>query len=219
MRAVRAISRSPDRPRGRDRRRRGAALVEFVMCIPFLAFVIACIFFFGWAMMNQQHVWVSDRYTVWRDLYGWQEIHGTDGQVLSRGEALNLMFFANKADPVSVDGSGGWTPETISDLVTAAGERSAAAEELAQRSAEQSFPHGRTGEVAAEFPPTMAAWQHISGAIRSRHWREGVVWRRGEVSYLQIIQEQFLADLDEAVMDFQDPQLRDNLRALYRQRW
>ena len=198
------------------RARRGTVLVEFVMCIPFLALIIAAVFFFGWSMMNQQHVWVSDRYAVWRNQYGWQAYRSEDGNYLHPHEILNLLFFRQESTSVGIGGYGGVHPETIPAMVAAAGQHGRDAENLAYQSVEQRFPHGRVANVSAAFKPTMGAWRHLSGPIQSRHFREGVEWRRGQVSYLEVIRDLFMSELDEAA---ESCRLRDEIRALYLKRW
>ena len=199
--------------------RRGAAIVELAVCIPLIAVIIAMVFFLGFAMTNHQRVRLSARYTVWRDLYGWYEISDPPGRVLNRDEALNMIFFNYKADPVSIDGPHAMQPQTISDLVAAAGQMGAWPEEFADRTVAQSFPHGSCVKVSAKFPTTVKAWEDFTGAISSRHCRDGVEWRRSQVSYLQAIRDQFLADLDAAVMAVDDAGLRNSIQALYLEHW
>lgn len=189
------------------------------MCIPLIAVVIAMIFFLGFAMTNHQRVRLSAHYTVWRDLYGWPEISDPAGRTLNRSEALNMIFFNGRADPVSIDGPDVIHPQTISDMVAAAGQIGAWPEEFADRTVRQSFPHGSCAKVSAEFPTTVKAWKKFTGAITSRYCRDGVEWRRSEVSYLQPVRDQFLADLDAAVMCIDDDELRSSIQALYLKRW
>ena len=200
----------------RMRQRRGAVLIEFVMCIPLLGLVTAAIFFFGWAMMNQQHVRVSDRYATWRSLYGWQEYKSEDGNSLHPHEILDLLFFRDKATSVGIGGYGGVDPDSIPGMVEAAGTYGAHPENVARESVQNKFPHGRVANVSAGFKPILRIWQRLSGAIRSRHYREGVEWRRGQVSYLEVIRDLFMSELDEAARGCQ---LSDEIRALYLKRW
>ena len=73
--------------------------------------------------------------------------------------------------------------------------------------------------MAASFPSDVDPWRRFQGAIRSRHIREGVAWRRGQVSHLQAIRDQYLLDLDAAVSEIPDTGLQDDLRRLYLQQW
>ncbi|MHC4983662.1 MAG: TadE family protein, partial [Planctomycetota bacterium] len=68
-------------------------MIEFVLCIPLLAFVIMVIFFFGWAMSNQQQVKISGRYAAWGEVRG---------KGLASPQRLNSMFFSKEAGSVSV---------------------------------------------------------------------------------------------------------------------
>ena len=81
------------------------------------------------------------------------------------------------------------------------------------------WPRGRGAEVAAAFPSDIALWQKFQGRIRNRHGREGVEWRRGQVSYLEPIRDQFLYDFDNVVSSIPDATLQRNLRKLYLKTW
>ena len=182
------------------------------MVIPLMATIISLTFFFGWAMTNQQHVRVSGRYTAWRQA---RRAGGASG-----GD-LNRSFFAGRAEDPSVSGgsAAGRTQETITDLVRAAGDVSDPAYELAEQTAGAAWPRGVWARVAASFPSDVDLWRRFQGAIRSRRIREGVSWRRGQVSYLQAIRDQYLIDLAAAISEIPDAGLQDDLRRLYLQQW
>lgn len=198
-------------------KRSGTALVEMVLCLPFLAFIISVIFFFGWMRMNQQHVWAADRYAVWRSFYGWPAMQSEqDGHALSPDETLNELFFRNQAEGISIGGGAGDDPESIEGLVNAAGQLSSDAEALADHSAAERWPHARGGSVSAAFPTTQGLWRTFTRRIGGHCYREGVAWRRGQVSYLETIRDLFLADLDSVVRGCS---LKDELQALYLRQW
>jgi len=179
------------------------------MAIPLLAMVIALTFFFGFAMTNQQHVKASARYIPWRAV--------EDGSGVSADE-LNTMFFHERAE--SIGAVGGIGPdETLREIVDRASWESAPAGDLLDLCITEHWPHGRSASVSAEFPSSVAAWRRFTGAIRHGHVRDGVEWRRGQVSYLEPIRDQFLMNLDATILGIDDAPLRESLRRLYLQRW
>ncbi len=192
---------------------RGTAMVEFVMCIPLIAIIIAAIFFFGWGMKNQQHVKVSDRYKAWRDIL-------SSPQSPVSGEQLNRMFFYERADPVNVDSDSG-QPRTLQDLVAAVGDVSRSAESFAEQTVIYSWPRARTARVDAEFTPNVGAFDHLSGPIHHSHSREGLEWRRGQAGCRGQIREQFLDGLDSTLLAVPNPgqNLGAMVRRLYRNGW
>jgi hypothetical protein len=199
------------------RRRRGAALVEFALAIPILALVIALTFFCGYALTNKQHVTSACRYVVWSGAYG---------QPAPSDEEMNEMFLASKGRRIGID-QGGWPAATPDDLVDwAAGDYPPAGALMDQCIGDRSA-HGLWAELTAEFPSSVGAWQSLIGPRTGLHFRDGGHWTRGELSYLEPIREQFLADLDQAVMNIQQDQDSDSpmvnlagaLRGLYSQNW
>ncbi len=195
--------------------RRGAVMIEFALVLPFLALIIGLTFFFGWSMVNQQHVRSAHRYLVWRDFYGWDDPNRPNANPLTREETLNRDFFAGGANPLSLHGSHSVTPDAIEGLLNAAGSGSSDAYDLAVDSVQNRFPHGLRASVHADFPTTVALWQRFTGTIEGRHDREGRCWRRHEVNYLEALRDLFLTDFDNAVGRLQDAQLQDDLRSLY----
>ena len=195
--------------RSLERRRRGAVLVEFALIIPMLAGIIALTFFFGRAMMNQQHVRISSRYTTWRQVRAGQAVGAED---------LNTQFFNEGGADIEIHRGVG-PDDTLDDLVTRAGDTNEWAHALAENTVTGGWPRGATARVAAAFPSDVALWRQFQGQMHGRHGRDGVEWRRGEVSYLQAIRDQFLQELDQTVSGIPDQTLQGNLRALYLQRW
>jgi len=191
--------------------RRGAAMIEFVLVIPLLALIIAITFFFGWSLMNKQHVAVSDRYTAWREVL-------TGSQVTGRN--LNVMFFRDRAVDVDIHRGDG-PDETLSDLAAAAGYVSAGAETLARETAVERFPLGRAVNVAAEFPTQGGIWRQFTGAIHSTHARDGVQWRRGQASNQRVVAREFLGQVDDALGGIAAPgtKIGQFFRRLYLAGW
>lgn len=197
------------------RRRRGAALIEFVVIVPLLATILGLTFFFGWAMKNQQRVKVASRYHTWRALYcGSYPKHPTEGRHLT----LNEMLFDNTAGGVGTGGGQG-PIESLEELVESTAEKGGGAQNLAQTLVMEHCPRGRAGSVEAGFPTDVGIWERYRGPIYHRHTREGKEWRRGQFSYLEPIKDLFLQELDDVILDIAHPQLRENLRRLYLKRW
>lgn len=175
-----------------SRRRRGTALLEFVMSVPLFALVIMLIFFFGWSMTNQQHVKASSRYVAWRSV-----LTGSG----TSNEELNRLFFQQQApadENYRRGGSSGPT-DALEGLVAASGRHGAPVEELADRLVMRQFPHGRSTGMAVRFETTIDAWRQFTGRIHSRHTREGVEWRRRQARLGGALTEQFLFELDETL--------------------
>ena len=195
---------------------RGTALIEFAFIIPFIAFFLTMVFFFGWAMRNQQHVKISDRYTAWRDVRPKPPVTGTQ---------LNARFFRDEAGGVSI-GRGTGPTDTIRDLAAAAGGVSGAAEDLAVRVAvEGGFPRGKSARVAARFPPGIDAWRHLTSAIGTetithRHAREGLEWRcRNGCFCDDVLLDQYLRRFDRELPPSGANGLANVVRITYTYKW
>ena len=208
MRNCRAMRRTNRR---RAARRRGTAIVEFAVCIPLLALVVVVTFFFGWAMVNQQHVWTADRYACWRQV--------RTGTVPSDDE-LNRDFFGGKARNVATDRDGGTSvPEQgLVDDVAAA---NAAAGDLARGLVMDRFPKGLGVNAQAEFPTDVRVWQRYTGAIHSRSARIGVEWRWRQARCETVVADQMFTSLEGALQTFPAPGtvMGSFLRSLYRNGW
>lgn len=192
-------------------RRRGAAMVEFVACIPLLGVVLALTFFFGWAMNNQQHVWIADRYAAWRSVRG--------GAMATEGE-LNAAFFRNIARDVHVSGDGG-PSGTRRDFADAVASVNQPAGDLAAATVADHYPNGRRVWVSADFPPNVGAARHFSGVISHRFSRAGVEWRWPQVRCEVEVTDQFLPALDNLLAGMPAPadHLARMFRSLYRNGW
>lgn len=196
---------------GWRRNRRGTAMIEFVMALPLLLFVLVGTWFFGWAMMNQQQVRVSDRYTAWREVRG-------GGRV--RPDHLNERFFGERADPISIRRGQGpdWT---IQDLIGAAGDRGGQVQAYTEELIWDRFPTSRSARVDARFPSDIDLWNRLEGSIKSRHVREGWEWRRDEADCESAVRDVFLSDLHEELRALPMPANRFGrvVRHLYETTW
>ncbi len=191
------------------------------MALPLLAMVIVLTFFFGYTMINQQHVIAASRHVAWKAAY-------TGGQTPSF-EELSEGFYENKADSGDVSlGSG--PIETQRRLIRYVEEQgNVPATELIEICLDPTWPRGRDAKVRANFTTSIRAWQKLVGPRDHQHVREGLEWLRTppvgpseyyrQASYLEPIRDQFLPALDNAIKEIGDPQLREALISLYSQRW
>ena len=184
------------------------------MVFPFLGMLLGLIFFFGFALTNQQNVKACARYLCWRNVRGARGL-ARDGQTWR--QVLNGRMFDDKAAGISTSSKRG-PGETLEGLVEKVGELSRRSETLA-REATDGWPKSRSQKSSARFPTDVTLWEWFKGSIGKRHVREGNEWHRGKVSYLEPIRSQFLSSLDQAVLGIPDGTLQNNIRKLYTKRW
>ena len=195
----------------RATRRGGTAIVEFAVCIPLLALVVVVTFFFGWAMVNQQHVWTADRYAAWRQV--------RTGSVPS-DDSLNQDFFAGRARNVLTARDDG-TSRPEQDFVDDVAGDSGPAGDLARGLVLDRFPKGLGVHDQAEFPTDVAVWERYTGAIQSRSSRIGVEWRWRQARCETVVADQLLPTLDGTLQTLPNPAtgMGAFLRSLYRNNW
>ena len=189
------------------RHRRGAVMLETVMILPFLAVIIGLTFFFGRALRDQQRVQVAARHMAWRNLAAEPDY----------GKGYNEKMYQGHANPCDHGGGGGLDP-VRTDYIQKADAASARAGKLADQAVD-SWPDGVSDNASAGFPTEVGMWKWFKGDTHHSHSRAGVEWRRGQVSYLETIRDQFLMNLHHAVLNLPDMTLQANLQALYLQRW
>jgi len=198
-------------PRANRRRRRGTAMVEFVMCLPVLALVLALIFLLGWGLLHRQQVTVSDRYKTWRDLRA----------AAVSGQRLNELFYRNQAADVAVQADAGqW--QTHEDLTAYAGQASDHAGRFAEATVLDAWPRGREVRIAASFPIGLGSlFADLPNTIRGEHGRTGVEWRRGQAACRRQVLALYLDDLDAALdrVGGSAENLRRMVQRLYRNGW
>ena len=191
--------------------RRGTAVVEFVLAIPFLAFILGITFFFGWALMHKQKVMIADRYSAWQRV----ETGSWPGE-----DRLNNLVFNGRAADVNLSSEEPvW--ETADDLVNQTGQISRQSEMLADELVLQRFPAGHRAHVAASFDPEETLWQRYTGAIHHRYGREGITWRRAEVSCWLTLRDFYYADLDAVLERMPAPanRMAQTIRSFYLASW
>jgi len=191
--------------------RRGTAMTEFVLAVPFLAIVLGLTFFFGWAMRNRNQVCVADRYSAWRRVQA--------GSWPSEAD-LNRDVFGGRAVRVGLSSAPPVT-ETVDQLVVEAGDRNPNAEMFADETIRQKFPTGKRAHVSAEFDTNEALWDKFTGSIHHRHGREGLTWRRDEASCWPTLRDIFYSDLDESLQRIPSPanRMAQMIRGLYLAHW
>ena len=197
--------------RAHSRRRRGAAILEFVLCIPLLATILGLTFFFGWSMKNQQRMRMVARYDAWRHVLTNDDTHHDD---------LNKVFFDGKSSGLGfAHGTG--PDDTLRDLVDAVGQFSQLAQPLADELVMDRFPRGRSASPSGGFPTDVGVWRKFHGDIKSHHVRDGVEWRRRQASCEETVVDQFLQSLDQALGAIPAPGdgLGQAFRRLYLNEW
>ncbi|MDY7009478.1 MAG: TadE family protein [Planctomycetota bacterium] len=194
--------------------RRGTAISEFVLAIPLLAIVLGLTFFFGWVMMHKHQVLVANRYSAWQrvDTGAWP---GED--------RLNSVAFTNRASDVVLS-SEAPVGETADELISRAGNMSPRTELLAEELITEQYPPGWRAHVSADFNPRQALWQNVMGGmydIHHRHGREGVTWRRDEVSCWSVLRNQYYSELDDSLGRVSSPadEMAQMIRELYLTGW
>jgi len=193
--------------------RRGSALLEFVIAVPFLGFLIGLTFFFGWAMMNAQTVRVASRYTAWRTVYG--------GNPTPTEATVNEECMGGRANPVSV-GVNGLSGLPFADYQTLVSSSRPKAVDLADELyKEDGFPEGRSADISAEFPSTVSFFAPYVGGILNHHSVDNPPWgtpasNQGGDLWGQSIKTIYLTDLDTRLTA---TAIANSLRSLYLARW
>ncbi|MCP4376219.1 MAG: hypothetical protein GY794_08615 [bacterium] len=203
------------RPAGR----RGNVMIEFVMIIPLLAAILGFTFFFGWAMVNQQHVKIADRFQTWRRVRSGSRVSA---------ESLNDGIFQGYLDEDRYYHDVGTftteTSKTLEELVMAAGVQSPDAEILANPLVMEDAERGRLTTVHGHFPSEIGIFQQVEnyqGDIRHTHMRDGREWRWQQLWCEPVIKDEFLYELDSTLLGVPSPGsgLAGMARGLYIIRW
>jgi hypothetical protein len=223
--------RTPNRsPNRRDRRRRGGALVELALCMPLLMLIIVTTMFFGWAMMNQQHVKAAARYASWRHVYTSQyepQYDANDPDNVSDPDHpyINYHFFRDEGSQIGIGGGSGPIDE-LEELADRAGQYSGDAGQLASellidRTYWHGFHRAKRAEVSSHFTSDVEAFQRYQGSIRSEHIRDGVEWRRHQAEVRRAIREQYLLPLHGALESVPAPGdgMARMIQGLYKHGW
>lgn len=210
------------------RKNKGAALLELVMAMAFLAFLFVTIFFFGWAMINQQHVKEAARYISWR----WVADHENDPNNVSpwnndpNQPGLNAMFFRGESAGFSVNYYDGDDIE-LELLIQAANDYSGYAGIFSNSllldppAGYNHFDHAVGAEVSSSFNSEIDYFKKFSGDIFSHHIRDGVEWKWHQADIRHVTRIQFLQSLDDQLRSISGPgaAMGEMIRSLYFHGW
>ncbi len=167
--------------------RRGTVMLEMIVAVVIFAAMITLIFFFGWAMTNQQNIRASDRYLAWENVYGGSRSTGD----------INAAFLSNSATNVALDYGGG-QGQTLADYVSmTTGSDSSLSSLVSQVTA--AAPQGQVDAISAEFPSDVGLWQYFQGAIHDSSGREGVEWRHSQFEENGVMTNLYLQDIQNGV--------------------
>ena len=191
-------------------------MLEFVMCIPLMAILIAAIFFFGWVMRNGQRVRIADRYASWKSVYS----------TPPSTQQLNEQFFDDRGYDIYMDLDSDTVTNNIRELFleavttsdTGAGGYGEYADDLVSN-----LPGGSYALLRSRFSTNNARWRQWaeSGAIERSHVRDGRPWIRGETQMPNSIRDIYLEQLDEFLDGFGDEAASggDMIQTLYTSGW
>jgi hypothetical protein len=200
-------------------RRRGNVMIEFVAIIPLLGAVMGFTFFFGWAMVNQQHVKIADRFQTWRNVRA--------GSRVGAGTLNERIFQGYLDEDAYHQNSGTYTSETVKTLqglVEAADVQSPNASAFAYTMVMERSPRGSWTTVFGRFPNEIGIFQQVenyNGAIKHTHMRDGVEWRWRQVWCEPVLRDEFLSELDSTLQGVNSPGdgLAHMAQSLYMIRW
>lgn len=200
-------------------RRRGAAMFEMVLIMPFLLVILSLIFFFGRLMVRAQHVQVMSRYETWRDVINapGPAPQGENGST-SYGQ-MNDTFFGYQAASMShIVNNNNFPDDTYEDLIDQAANASEDAGNLARAilyrppGDEPRMSHGHREGFRVSYSTEVPLWREMEGPIDRRHVRIGHEWHfshdwtagpdqwKGNAQpphYLRALRDTFLKDFDE----------------------
>ncbi len=187
-------------------------MIEFIFILPFLAMILALIFFFGFAMMNQQEVKVSARHGAWRHIRGPSDLDGL---------GINNNFFNGRAAmPIAVTITD-THPDGMDRFVQQSGAYGQGGQLLADYMVHHSFPLGVWYQVSATFPTTVGAWNKFQGSIQGIAARDGVEWRYRQAYFNEAVMQNYLTDVDSMLTGIPAPGngMGAMLRNLYSAPW
>ena len=217
-------------------RRRGTVMIEFMMVIPLLAVILGYTFFFGWAMVNQQHVKIVDRFQTWRKV----RVRSTVGaktlnEQIFQGHLDEDTYHQDSEKSVRDDD----TFQTFNDLVDWVRDAQDKPEdgedgldmvkELLGTEEEKEeagkAERGRRITVHGKFPSEIGIFQSVEdyqGAIKHAHMRDGREWRWRQLRCEEVIKDVFLIDLDDELEDLFNTDskgLAETAQDLYLKKW
>lgn len=202
------------------------------MCLPLLAFLLVMTMFFGWAMMNQQHVKAASRYVAWERVYSlWFNNRGMDPNHIenwtdSNSTTLNDMFFRGEATSASTVHHGA-TDDEFEQWISASYGKSSSAGDFCDALILHAppdyghFNHSCGDDLWATFSNKVEAFRQFSGDIHAMHLRDGVEWRKSEADCRNVVRIQFLQSLETQLSTIPSPGsgMANMLKGTYRDGW
>lgn len=189
-------------------RRRGTAMMEFLLVLPVLAFILALLLFLGWSQMRQQHVVAAARYALWRQMEGGAADAATVNQRLLGGAAKNVNL------------TGGTFPaDAIRLWIDAAAQNQVGP--LADTLFLHRWPSGEQVRLNVLYDPPTNVGRQFGNDFTIRFARDGPSWSRTQARPWAVLMEQYYQDLDDqlAVSPAEAQPMASVFRSLYGASW
>lgn len=157
--------------RSHNSRARGTATTELVLVLPFLAFILALLIFFGRAMVRVQRAQVMDRYEAWRTAAYAMPSFPRAGDDNAQ---LNDTFFAGNAQaivPISPSSLPDDAPRGLLDAASTSQDSRDLAQAILAR-----LPHGLGAGFSTTPLPRQAYLSFLEGPITHSHTRTDHDW-------------------------------------------
>lgn len=211
-----------------DTRRKGTALAETILALPFLMLILLFIMYFGRNSVRVERTHMMDRYDAWR-----QAGHGPGPRTDDPAghPQMNDAWFNSNATRISHSGTNAFPDDASMQWIDEAGQRTDEAGELAQEMYEQ-MARGRTSNFTTRHDTTNILLERFNGDVRSTHTVQDHDWKfingfrhRGNVydqvgpyaHNLRSVRDVFYEEFDrtlEGMSDQQNPLAR-TIRDLY----
>ena len=166
---------APKRPTSR-RRRRGTAMIEAVIVLPFIFFTLALVVYFGFQIERLQRATVVDRYESWR---GAARAEGPQASTLNgrRTRELSETFFAGDTPAeLLIEGRDFFPREPHTEWRNLVADEHAQAGTLADAYFD-GFPRGRSVRFYTRHDTDIRMLAAMQRPIRHRHTRLDTDWR------------------------------------------
>jgi hypothetical protein len=153
--------------------RRGSAMSEFVLVLPFLIFFLALTLYFGRGVLRVQRDQVMDRYEAWREAGGGR---GPAPDDRNQHWQLNQTFYMGHAARIGYGVRDDLPTDAPDQWVAKAKDASDNAGRTAQEAADR-FARGVTVQTTAAHTETVPLWKPIDRPITHHHTRLNTDWR------------------------------------------
>ena len=153
--------------------RRGTAMAETLLALPFLLLILLFVLYFGRESVRVEKTHMMDRYEAWRQAgYG----PGPHPDTPRGHPQMNDAFFAEHADAVGFSSSGHFPDTAAQQWEQEAGNRSDDAGELARMMIEN-LARGRTVHATSQHDTTNKLLQQFNGPVRATHTTMDHDWK------------------------------------------